>query len=227
MPPQPESIGTRDTRPRASTFVSAQAHTPIVRLACMRSRYVLLAVLTSSSLVAGALQQAVEPRAAPPLTIKDIGPGVVPIDGDWQFHLGDDMRWADPAYDDSQWEHIKANDTWGAQTHPSYTGFAWYRRHLDITPSAAGAQKLAILMPPVDDAYELYWNGQEIGNQGKLSPNAVWPLGHRQSFALPLFPSDPTPGILAVRVWKSPLGSTDLATSGGLNAAPVIGSQRR
>ena len=31
------------------------------------------------------------------LDIKDIGRGTVPIDGEWQFHLGDDMRWASPS----------------------------------------------------------------------------------------------------------------------------------
>jgi hypothetical protein len=76
-----------------------------------------------------------------------------------EFHLGDDTRWAAPAYDNSQWEHIKANDSWGSQTHHCYTGLAWYRRHLEITPSFTGNRKLAILMPNVDDAYEVYGIG--------------------------------------------------------------------
>ena len=82
------------------------------------------------------------------MIIRDIGSGVVAVEGDWQFHSGDDLGWADPAYDDSEWERIKADDTWGAQTHPAYTGFAWYRRRLEIARSGAGNQKLAILMPP-------------------------------------------------------------------------------
>ena len=115
----------------------------------MRSLYLLLAL--SASLVAGA-QQPAAVQPAPVLVIRDIGPGEVAIDGDWQFRLGDDMRWAAPGYDDSQWEHIKADDTWGAQTHPSYTGFAWYRRHLDIPASSFPNPKLAILMPPVEES---------------------------------------------------------------------------
>jgi len=151
----------------------------------MRRLHLLLALLSGPFLIAGVLQLAAA-QPAPVLILKDIGPGEVAIDGDWQFHLGDDMLWAAPGYDDSQWEHIKADDTWGAQTHPGYTGFAWYRRYLDITPSPAGSQKQAILMPPVDDAYEVYWNGEKIGNQGTLPPQAVWYVGHRQSFALPV-----------------------------------------
>ncbi len=198
---------------------------PAVRLLGMRRLYVLLALLTGSGLISEASQLAMAPKAqhTPALTIRDIGPGEVAIDGDWQFHLGDDMRWAAPAYDDSQWEHIKADDTWGAQTHPGYTGVAWYRRYVDLPPSLSGKQKLAILMPPVDDAYEIYWNGEKIGNQGTLPPDAVWYYGHRQSFALPDSPSGSPNGLVAVRVWKSPLNSSDLNTSGGLNAPPIAG----
>ena len=36
-------------------------------------------------------------------------------------------------------------------------------------------------MPPVEDAYELFWNGVSIGHQGKPPPSAVWYLEHRQS----------------------------------------------
>jgi phosphoserine phosphatase RsbU/P len=192
-------------------------------MAFMRSRYLSLAFLAGSTLFAIASQPAAWPQPAAALIIQDVGPGMVPVDGDWQFHTGDDLGWADPAYDDSAWEHIKADDTWGAQTHPAYAGFAWYRRHLEITRSAVGNQQLAILMPPVDDAYELYWNGQKIGNQGILPPQAVWYYGHRQSFALLLSASGVTDGLLAVRVWKAPLNSVDPAAVGGLNALPVIG----
>ena len=196
-----------------------------IRLALMRSRYVFLALLACSSLlVASASQPAEEPHPASALTIQDIGPGMVAVDGDWQFHTGDDLGWADPAYDDSGWEHINADDTWGAQTHPSYRAFAWYRRRINIAPSIAGRQKLAILMPPVDDAYEVYWNGVRIGNLGTLPPNAVLANEHRQSFALPLSPSGATDGLLAIRVWAAPSTFISLATDGGLNGPPYVGN---
>jgi len=84
--------------------------------------------------------------------------------GEWQFHLGDDPRWAAPGYDDSEWERIKADKTWGAQTHPSYTGFAWYPAvTLDIQPLAASKRENSqSLMPPVEDAYDIFWNGARI-----------------------------------------------------------------
>ena len=147
----------------------------------------------------------------------------MPVDGEWQFHLGDDMRWASPSYDDSQWEQIKADNSWGAQTHPSYAGFAWYRRRLDMPPLRVANLKLAILMPAIEDDYEVYWNGEEIGGQGTLPPHAVWYQPHRQSFAFPVSPEGVKDGLLAVRVWKANLASFDYSTLGGLRGAPVLG----
>jgi phosphoserine phosphatase RsbU/P len=153
----------------------------------------------------------------------DPGTGSVTITGPWQFHTSDDMAWANPALDDSHWEQIRGDDTWGSQTHPGHTGFAWYRKRIEIT----GADKsLAIMIPPVDDLYELYWNGEKIGTYGKLPPHATWwAFGHSAVYSIPVDGSGNASGVLAIRAWKAPLASTDLSTMGGLTAAPVIGNQ--
>jgi hypothetical protein len=153
----------------------------------------------------------------------DPGTGSVAIGGLWQFHTSDDMAWANPGFDDSGWEQIRGDDTWGAQTHPGHTGFAWYRKRIEITGTG---KSRAILMPPVDDAYELYWNGQEIGTYGKLPPHAQWwGTGHSAVYLLPVDASGGARGVLAIRVWKAPLSSTDPSTGGGLNSAPAIGNK--
>ncbi len=72
------------------------------------------------------------------LTIEGLGKGVAPLDGPWQFHLGDDPAWAAPGIDDATghngWEQLTADAPWGTQGHASYTGYAWYRRQLDMSP---------------------------------------------------------------------------------------------
>jgi hypothetical protein len=153
----------------------------------------------------------------------DPGTASVAIGRLWQFHTSDDMAWANPACDDSHWEQIRGDDTWGAQTHPGHTGFAWYRKRIDIT----GANKsLAILIPPVDDVYELYWNGEKIGSYGRVPPHASWwGFGHSAVYSLPVDASGDASGVLAIRAWKAPLASTDTSTMGGLNGAPMIGNQ--
>ena len=147
------------------------------------------------------------------------GAGSVSVDGKWQFHAGDDLAWASPAYNDSGWEQLRGDEPWGAQTHPGYTGVAWYRKRIQVNGPAG---KLAILIPPVDDAYEIYWNGKKIGNYGSLPPHAVWwSNGHSAVYPLAETPVD---GVLALRVWKAPLASTDMWGEGGLTAPPVLGN---
>ena len=147
------------------------------------------------------------------------GTGSVAVGGNWQFHTGDDPAWASPAYDDSSWEQLRSDETWGAQMHPGYTGFAWYRKRIEATGSAG---KLAILIPPVDDAYEIFWNGKKIGSYGSLPPHAVWwSNGHSAVYSLGEIPAN---GVLALRVWKAPLASTDTWGEGGLSAPPLLGN---
>jgi hypothetical protein len=59
------------------------------------------------------------------VVIAGLGHGQVRLNGFWQFHTGDDPRWASPSFDDSRWEPITASTSWGNQDHPDYTGFAW------------------------------------------------------------------------------------------------------
>src|ERR1700741_414206 len=155
----------------------------------------------------------------PSQEIQSLGRGEVPLDGPWQFHLGDDLAWQSPSYDDSNWESIDPSTSWGSQTHHAYTGFAWYRKSLRIT-LADRQSNYALLMPPVNDSYELYWNGGVVGHQGSVPPGPHWfynPLP--QSFTVPSS-SEIT---IAIRVWKAPPLFVDSGMLGGLNGAPLLG----
>src|SRR5262245_18661654 len=90
------------------------------------------------------------------LTASYPGKGLFKTTGNWRFHLGDDMQWLAPGFDDSGWESISGDEPWGAQIHPGYTGFAWYRRAIEIDQVTG---PLSIYLPQIDSAYELYWNG--------------------------------------------------------------------
>jgi serine phosphatase RsbU (regulator of sigma subunit) len=155
-----------------------------------------------------------------PLNIEGLGKGTVALDGDWQFHLGDNPAWASPALDDSGWERIAVDKPWGEQTHFGYTGYAWYRRHVNFLPVPGVQPNLALLLPSINDAYEVYWNGSLIGHQGKLPPHAHYYRG---------LPSEIVPlgqagsGLLAFRVWKAPYFSADTGQAGGLNGPPLAG----
>jgi phosphoserine phosphatase RsbU/P len=181
---------------------------------CLRLCAALVSLIVAVSLAALGF--------ASTLKVENPGTGSVPLGGEWQFHLGDNLAWANPALDDSNWEQIRADTTWGAQTHPSYAGFAWYRRHIDIgSSSVAQTKNLAVLIPPVDDVYDLYWNGKKIGSYGAMPPDANWwSAGHSAVYSLP--PS-PGTGVLVLRVWKAPLSSIDPSTNGGFEGVPLLG----
>ena len=96
------------------------------------------------------------------------------------------------------WETILADRPWGAQEHYAYTGFAWYRLNLRITPAPDVKTDFQLLLPSLQDVCEVYWNGRLVGRYGKLPPHPSSPaLNAPAAFTLPDFRS----GTLAIRVW--------------------------
>ena len=169
---------------------------------------------------AGEAPQLGEP-AGRTLVLDGLGKGAAALDGPWQFHLGDDTAWAAPGFDDSTWEQLTADKTWGSQGHPNYTGYAWYRRSIRITPAPGASSDFALLIPAIDDAFQIYWNGVEVGHLGSMPPNMVLYEGvPPQTFGL----GPVRTGVLAIRVWKTALASNDPSNLGGFEGLPLIGS---
>ena len=166
------------------------------------------------------------PTSSSPLKIEALGKGTALLDGAWQFHLGDNPAWASPDIDDTTghdgWEQITADGPWGTQTHANYTGYAWYRRHVDISVAPGASPDLALLVPAVDEVYEFYWNGQKMGHLGSFPPQLTpYSAVPAQTYGLGPVRS----GVLAFRVFKVPLASNDDGTAGGFEAPPIIGSR--
>lgn len=165
-------------------------------------------------------------QAGPPvLSIEELGKGTAPLDGPWQFHVGDNPAWSLAQTADSTgvagWEQLSTDKTWGAQGHPAYVGYGWYRKHLRLDPAPGAEAEFALMMPRVDDVYEIYWNGVLIGAHGSMPPHPsfTWDRSPR-TFGM----GRVRDGVLAIRVWKAPLDSFDSDLMGGLYAAPVVGS---
>jgi hypothetical protein len=76
------------------------------------------------------------------------------LNGPWKFHTGDDPRWADPEFNDANWETytidpVHASLTlpdvleaspqpgWQAHGHQGYVGYAWYRISVDGASSSS------------------------------------------------------------------------------------------
>src|SRR5579859_1816790 len=142
---------------------------------------IALCVLATFCLIESAATKASAESSAPaagastPLKIEALGKGAVPLDGAWQFHAGDNLNWAKPEVDDTtghgEWEQLTADAPWGTQSHPNYDGPGWYRRHIDLTMAPGAPKDVALLIPAIDDIYELYWNGQLVGQLGSFPPH--------------------------------------------------------
>jgi hypothetical protein len=162
------------------------------------------------------------PAPPSPQLMVRLGEGPNALSGPWQFHLGDEMRWADPQFGDSDWESLSPNRTWATQGHFKYTGYAWYRLHVQFQQEGEQFTNVALLIPRVDDAYELYWNGVLVAHNGKLPPNPQWPEFRQPPQIIGLGPVHQ--GVLALRVWKAPLLSEDSGLRGGFEAPPLAGT---
>lgn len=142
------------------------------------THFLLVFTLTATALYAA------EPLAESSLVVEGLGRGTVALDGQWQFRVGDDPAWSSPTLDDTGWEHLRVDRPWGDQGHYGYTGFAWYRRHVDFVQTAESPVEVALYMPHVRCAYEVYWNSRLVGHFGSLPAKPFFRFALPQTFEL-------------------------------------------
>ena len=87
----------------------------------------------------------------------------MPLSGIWKHQMGDDPRWADPAFDDSAWPSVPMP----ASASLPGNGFSWYRFRVRL-PENVPKEPLAVLLGGFgnDQAYEVFCNGERIGVAG-------------------------------------------------------------
>ena len=182
-----------------------------------------------------------QPASAEQITL---GQSAVPLYGPWKFHIGDspiDPRtgkplWAEPDFDDSNWETVDltpkqgATDPvagssgyvpgWTARGHAGDWGYAWYRIRVRVDVPAGLSMALAGPQD-IDDAYQLFANGSLLGSFGDFS------TGHPKSYyaqpAMFYLQGTGTSQVLAVRCWMEPGTLLYAPDAGGMHAAPVFG----
>ncbi len=172
-----------------------------------------------------------------------LGNGAVALMGPWKFRMGDSPRvadgtgafaWAQPGFDDSGWQDYtltaqgwpesilperNASDAgWAGHGYGGAPSYGWYRIHVSLDRAS---NSLRLLVPRVDSAYTVYWDGHELGGYG--DPSRRWAYYIRRSKVLSVPGSHGGIGdhVLAIRVWDAPLGLGD-ADRGGLRGAPLL-----
>ncbi len=169
--------------------------------------------------------------AAASLSSVKLGESSVELNGPWKFRTGDNAAWAQTDFDDSSWGSIdltpppgSADGTvavsgdlagWTATGYPKYSGYAWYRLRVNVE---GASRRLALKMPDqVDDAYQVFVNGQEIGSFGTFTAGHVTAYSTLpQEFRLPKGIRDGTITI-AIRVWMDSATLFNSPDAGGLH----------
>jgi hypothetical protein len=133
---------------------------------------------------------------------------IVQLDGPWRFQVGDDPRWADPAFDDSNWPTVTLGKALADQGFDTYAGYAWYRfrvqpQQLRVGGMAGGAPLHLLVTGHSIGQLAVYVNGAEVGHTRGMtdspqmyeSPPVNVPFSQGGS-------SDPI--VVAVRTWAAP-----------------------
>lgn len=216
-------------------------------LANMKKAWLLLLVvlLTSSLAFSQTANAAKTPATAPTSSAEVItlGNSAVALNGPWKFQPGDSPwvngspAWAQSGFDDSHWAPMditsKAgsmdplNGTsnyvpgWTQKGYPDMSGYAWYRLRLRVKDPG---QPLWLKMPnDFDDAYQVYANGQFVGQYGGFSgKNVTMYYAQPASFALPA-PGPDGELDLAVRFYMGGATFFSVPDAGGMHEAPALG----
>lgn len=106
------------------------------------------------------------------------------LTGYWKFSVGDDGDWAAPNYNDSDWDEIKVPDSWENQGYDDYNGYAWYRKTFKWDKFEMNIP-LFLLIGNIDDADEVYLNGEFLGKTGAFPPNFVSKWGEQRVYRIP------------------------------------------
>ena len=148
----------------------------------------------------------------------------------WRFQPGDDLRWAEPNFDDSDWREVQIPTGFGRTDAKSE--LAWYR--LEIQVGSKGRDfaeersdlRLAVTIGKVDSAYEVFAGGIRLGGVGRLPPSPRMDYDRHGIYAVPAAAIGPEGRlVVALRVWKSPHTRGDV---GGPHEGPFLfGSEAR
>src|SRR5438105_207334 len=157
----------------------------------------------------------------------NLGESSAVLTGPWKFHTGDDLRWSLPGFDDSNWSDMDLTPPprtpgvgWTKLGYPGYSGYAWYRLRVNVE---GANHRLALKMPDqADDAYQVFVNGQLIGDFGKFTDHGVTAFpAIAQGFPLPKSLANGTMTI-AIRMWMDSATPFNSPDAGGLHGPPTL-----
>ena len=143
----------------------------------------------------------------------------------WKVMAGDNPAWAAPDFDDQSWQATEAPQLYVTRAGIQTSGIRWYRTRLRL-PAVLATQSLAIALPPLDEAYEVFVDGVRVGGIGSIDPSPVGHFDRHAAYPLPAQRSDTI--TIAIRRWAGKSNSnlvplTSAGQIGGTKHPPRVG----
>ena len=132
--------------------------------------------------------------------------GVLKLDGPWLFQIGDDPQWTEPGFNDASWQAVTLDQPLTSQGVDSYSGYAWYRFHIDaqrlseFANVSSGKQPVLLITPNSVGQIAVYVNGVYAGHTRGMSESPVMYMS--PPFAVPVSASGGM--VIAIRSWAGP-----------------------
>ena len=139
---------------------------------------------------------------------------IILLSGNWKFSVGDYHAWANPGFNDSEWDVIEVPGKWEDYGYSDYNGYAWYRKNFTIQ-NVDENTVLYLVFGRIDDSDEVYLNGKKLSGSGSMPPNFRTAYNERRKYPIPKEYLNYTgTNTLAVRVY-------DCYLDGGIIDGPV------
>ena len=131
------------------------------------------------------------------------------ITKNWRFQKGDDLSYKNEDFDDKNWQKINIGKIWEEELNePDYNGFGWYRWQqiipISLKKDATKYGGFILQLGKIDDADQTFFNGELLGETGKMPPEDGTAWAEQRKYIIPLSKIKwNAPNTIAVRVWDS------------------------
>lgn len=121
--------------------------------------------------------------------------GSINLDGEWLFQFDDELAWADPSFDVSDWE------TYAKPAEAPALGFGWYRFDFVVPAEWEGKGDLEVEIPVLNDFDWTFVNGLGIGNGNRAGkrkysiPASYINYGDKNTLAVRVYTINPGIGV--------------------------------
>jgi hypothetical protein len=111
----------------------------------------------------------------------------------WSGVEGIDEFWSSPEFDDSDWGVVEGFGLWNYYFNQK-EGVRTYRREIVIVEQLLESKRIAIFVPAAISAYRVYWDGDLVGESGKIGTSYDTEVSGKTAQFFTVFPKNSTPG---------------------------------